>query len=50
MICKFEKYFDLIIQDLPIYIKNEKKNNIFNTNIKIMLSLLQIFALFFNFS
>ena len=50
MICKFEKYFDLIIQDLPIYIKNEKQNDIFNTNIKIVLSLLKIFALFFNFS
>ena len=50
MICKFEKYFDLIIHDLPIYIKNEKQKNIFNTNSKIVLSLLQIFALFFNFS
>ncbi len=51
MIYKFEKYFDLILNDLSRIIPNGKLGTqLYNYNKELVLSLLKIFGIFYNYS
>ncbi len=51
MIYKFEKYFDLILNDLSRIIpKGKLGTQLYNYNKELVLSLLKIFGIFYNYS